>query len=217
MPRPSSCLSSGGTGERRLACGDRRSPLVGATARGLPDQTAVVLRVRGGCVEWCVARIRVGWLYIAGARGGDMSLPECSGHAANVDERLQREGTGCSVNAGACPRSRTSTGGGLRWGQAHARTVPFWPRLDRACCGGSGVGERQGGVMGDGSRVVARCGSRRRALACTRAKQNAKRQPERVETLPGAVSSRGHQAGMVKTTPRSGQTLSTRSTVQCLV
>ena len=36
--------------------------------------------------------------------------------------------------------------------------------------------------MGDGSRVVARCGSRRRALACTRAKQNAKRQPERVET-----------------------------------
>ena len=36
--------------------------------------------------------------------------------------------------------------------------------------------------MGDGSRVVARCGSRRRALACTRAKQNAKRQPERVKT-----------------------------------
>ena len=110
-----------------------------------------------------------------------MSPLERSRHVANVDERLQREGTGCSVNAGACPRSRTSTGGGLRWGQARARTVLFWPRLDRACCGGSGVGERQGGVMGDGSRVVARCSSRRRALACTRAKQNAKLQPERVE------------------------------------
>ena len=70
--------------------------------------------------------------------------------------------------------------------------------------------------MGDGSRVVARCGSRRRALACTRAKQNAKRQPERVETLPGAVSSRGHQAGMVKKMARSGQTLSTCSSMQCL-
>ena len=122
-----------------------------------------------------------GWLYIAGA-GWDVSPPQRFGHAANVDERLQREGTGYSDNAGACPRSRTSTGGGLRWGQAHARTVPFWPRPDRSCCCGSGVGERQGGVMGDGSRVVARCGSRRRALACTRAKQNAKRQPERVET-----------------------------------
>ena len=146
-----------------------------------------------------------------------MSPSERSGLAANIDERLQRDGTGCSVNAGACPRSRTSTGGGLRWGQAHARTMPFWPRLDRACCSGSGVGERQGGVMGDGSRVVARCGSRRRALACTRAKQNAKRWPERVETLPGAVSSRGHQAGMAETTARSGQTLSTSSTVQCYV
>ena len=72
-----------------------------------------------------------GWLYIAGARGGgNVSPPERSGHVANIDERLQREGTGCSVNAGACPRSWTSTGGGLRWGQAHARTVPFWPRLD---------------------------------------------------------------------------------------
>ena len=36
--------------------------------------------------------------------------------------------------------------------------------------------------MGDGSRVVARCGSRRRALACTRTKQKAKRQPEHVDT-----------------------------------
>ena len=71
--------------------------------------------------------------------------------------------------------------------------------------------------MGDGSRVVARCGSRRRALACTRAKQNTKRQPERVEMLPGAVSSRGHQADMAETTARSGQTLSTSSTVQCYV
>ena len=71
--------------------------------------------------------------------------------------------------------------------------------------------------MGDWSRVVARCGSRRRALACTRVKQNAKRQLERVETLPGAVSSRGHHAGMVKATARSGQTLSKHSTVQCYV
>ena len=71
--------------------------------------------------------------------------------------------------------------------------------------------------MGDGSRVVARCGSRRRALERARAKQRGKRQPERVKTLPGAVSLRGHQTGMVKTTPRSGQTLSTRSTVKCLV
>ena len=111
-----------------------------------------------------------------------MSPPEHSGHAPNVDERLQHEGTGCSVNAGACPHSRTSTRGSLRWGQAHARTVPFWPRLDRSCCGGSSVGERQGGVMGDGSRVVARCGSRRRALERACMKQNGRRQPERVET-----------------------------------
>ena len=87
-----------------------------------------------------------------------------------------------SINAVACPRSRTCTGGGGGRRQAHARTVPFWPRLDRACCGGSGVGERHRGVMGDGSRVVARCGSRRRALACTRTKQNAKRLRERIET-----------------------------------
>ena len=33
----------------------------------------------------------------------------------------------------------------------------------------------------------------------------------------GTMSTRGHQAGMVKTIPKSGQTLSTRSTVQCLV
>ena len=36
--------------------------------------------------------------------------------------------------------------------------------------------------MGDGSKALARYGSRRRALACTRAKQSATRQPERVET-----------------------------------
>ena len=168
-------------------------------------------------MEWCVASKGGGVALYSRGRGGNVSPPERSGHAANVDERLQREGTGCSVNAGACPRSRTSTGGGLRWGQAHARTLPFWPRLDRACCGGSGVGERQEGVMGDGSRVVARCGSRRRALACTRAKQNAKRRLERVESLPGAMSSRGHQAGMVKMTPKHSQTLSTHSSMQCLV
>ena len=91
-------------------------------------------------------------------------------------------GTGCSVNASACPRLPTSIGGGWRWGQAHARTVPFWPRLDQTCCGGSDVDERQGGVKCDGSRIVACCGSWRRALACTRAKQSARRQPERVET-----------------------------------
>lgn len=34
----------------------RRSPLVGATARGLPDRAAARLRVRGDGVEWCVAR-----------------------------------------------------------------------------------------------------------------------------------------------------------------
>ena len=74
-----------------------------------------------------------------------------------------------------------------------------------ACCGGS---ERQGGVKLDESRVVARCGGWRRALEQARAKQRARRQPEHVETLPGAVSLRGHQAGMVKTTPTRGQTLS---------
>ena len=88
-----------------------------------------------------------------------------------------------------------------------------WPDRAHARCGGSGVGERQGAVTGDGSRVVARCGSRRRALERASAKQSARRQPERVKTLPGAASSRGHQAGMVKTTPRRGQTLSTRSSV----
>ena len=139
-------------------------------------------------MEWCVAS-KGGGVALYSRSKGDVSPLERSGHAANVDERLQREGTGCSINVGACPRSQTSTGGSLRWGQAHARTVPFWPRIDRACCGGSGVGEHQGGVMGDGSRVVARCGSRRRALACTHAKQNAKRQPERVEMLcPHAVT-----------------------------
>ena len=121
-----------------------------------------------------------------------------------------------SVNAGACPRSRTSTGGGWRRGQVHARTVVFWTRRACACCGGSGVGERQGAVKGDGSRLVARCGSRRRALERARAKQRARRQPERVETLPSAMSSCGHQAGMVKTTSRSGQTLALNRAVLCL-
>ena len=93
-----------------------------------------------------------------------------------------KRGQVLSINAEACPRSRTSTGGGWRTGQAHARTMAFWPRRAHACCGGSSHDERQGAVKGDGLGLVARCGSRRRALECTRAKQNAKRQPERVET-----------------------------------
>ena len=140
-PCPSSCLSSRGPGERQLACGDHRSPRVGATARGLPDRASARLRVRGGGVEWCVASKGGGVALYSRSRGGDVSPPERSRHAANVDERLQREGTGCNINVGACPRSRTSTGGGLRWGQAHARTGPFWLRPDRPCCGGSGVGK----------------------------------------------------------------------------
>ena len=58
MPRPSSWSSSRGTGARRLDCGDHQSPLVEAMARGLPDRAFARLRVRGGGVEWCLARIR---------------------------------------------------------------------------------------------------------------------------------------------------------------
>ena len=64
----------------------------------------------------------------------------------------------------------------------HTRTVAFWPRRASACCGGSDISERQGAVKGDGSRLVARCGSRRRALDRARAKQDARRQPENAET-----------------------------------
>ena len=59
--------------------------------------------------------------------------------------------------------------------------VAFWPRRARAYCGGSGIGEHQGAVKGDGSRLVARCGSRRRALDRARVKQGARRQSERAE------------------------------------
>ena len=168
-------------------------------------------------MEWCVAS-KGGWVALySQSRGGDVSPPERSGNAANVGEKLQREGARCCVDSGACPRLRTRTGGGWGSRQAHARTLAFWTRRACACCGGYRVGKHQGAVKGDGSRLVVRCGSRQRALERAHVKQSARRQPERVETLPGAMSSRGHQAGMVKMMARSGQTLSTSSTVQCYV
>ena len=90
----------------------------------------------------------------------------------------------------------------------------FWPRRAHGRCGISGIGERQGGVKGDESRLVARRGSRRRALARARAEQRRWRYSERVEHMPDPVSTRGHHPGMVKTTPTIGQTLSGLKSMQ---
>ena len=62
--------------------------------------------------------------------------------------------------------------------------------------------------MDDGSGLVARRGSRRRALARERAEQRRWRYPERVERMPGIMSARGHRPGMVKTTSKRCETLS---------
>ena len=126
-PSPSRCLSSTGPGERRLACGDRRSPRVGATARGLPDRASARLRVRGGGVEWCVASKGGGVALYSRSRGGHVSPPDRSGHAANVDERLQPERTGCSVNAGACPLPQPPPVLVCERGQAPALTLSLCP------------------------------------------------------------------------------------------
>ena len=52
---PMQLLEIESPGQRELACGDHRSPRIGATAKGLPDRASARLRVRGGGVEWCVA------------------------------------------------------------------------------------------------------------------------------------------------------------------
>ena len=71
--------------------------------------------------------------------------------------------------------------------------------------------------MDDGSRLVARRDSRRRALAQARAERKRWRYPERVEHVPDVVSSRGHIPGMVKMVPTHGQTMSGLKSMQCLV
>ena len=124
MPRPSSFLSSRGTGERWPCCGGRRSSLVGATARGLPDRAVARLRVRGGGEEWCVARNREGGA-INSRSEGDVSPLELSGRAANSDEKLQCKGARTQPQRRSFRRSRTSTRGGGISGQVHARTVDF--------------------------------------------------------------------------------------------
>ena len=69
------------------------------------------------------------------------------------------------------------------------------------------VGEHQGEVMGDETKVVAWCSSRRRALARARARQRHWCDAECVERIPGPVSTRSHRSGIAKMTPKCCQTL----------
>ena len=83
-----------------------------------------------------------------------------------------------------------------------------WPRHVRARCSGFGIGELQGEVKGDASKLVARCGSRRRALRRARTEQGLRHSAERAECMPDAMYPRGH--------PCTGATQCARGSRPCL-
>ena len=114
---------------------------------------------------------RRGALFIAGARGGNVAPPECSGSRRTATKSASARGQGFSVKAEAVhARGRAQGGGGEE--DRGTGALWLWPRRAHAHCGCSGIGERQGGVKGDETRVVARCGNLRRAPMRARAKQS---------------------------------------------
>lgn len=94
---------------------------------------------------------------------GFAAPPELSGSSARRRAVPGRGGEGPGImrplwslwtSTGA--RARTKI---VAWG-----ALWLWPHRARACFGGSSVGERQGEVMGDETKLVERCDSRRQAL-----------------------------------------------------
>ena len=176
-----------------------------------------MLRVCEGWMGlWVLLERRGGAQFIARGGRGYVSPPELSGRRREATRGV-REGARSSAitrRLSTLADEHREEGEKKTGAQVHCG---FWPRRTRARCSVSGVGERQGEVKGEETEVVARCGSRRRALDRSHAKQRRGRSVERVGRVARAVSSRGHDAIMVKTTPTCCLTLSLVLSVQCLV
>ena len=144
--------------------------------------------------------------FIAGGGRGYVSPPELSGSGREATRGANERVRGSAITRRLSTLADEHTEEGEKKTGARAH-CGFWPRHARARCGVSGIGERQGEVMGDETKGVARCGSRRRALARAHAEQRHSRDAERIERMLGPVSTRGHRPGIAKTTPKRCQTL----------